>query len=108
MLRNLDISHLIAEANRLGRHRTKKEAVTAALDEYIQRRKHWLCSLCLARSSTMKTTITNVIASQSGLLNRCSEYKTSPVLYSSCPPCKIILDWYCIQLLAFMALRPIS
>jgi hypothetical protein len=49
-----------------------------------------------------------VIASQSGLLNRCSEYKTSPVLYSSCPPCKIILDWYCIQLLAFMALRPIS
>ncbi|HLZ92815.1 MAG TPA: type II toxin-antitoxin system VapB family antitoxin [Candidatus Acidoferrum sp.] len=30
---------LIEEAQKLGRHRTKKEAVTAALDEYIQRRK---------------------------------------------------------------------
>ena len=30
---------LIEEAKKLGRHRTKKEAVTAALDEYIQRRK---------------------------------------------------------------------
>jgi hypothetical protein len=30
---------LIQEAQKLGRHRTKKEAVTAALDEYIQRRK---------------------------------------------------------------------
>jgi hypothetical protein len=30
---------LIAEAQKLGRHRTKKEAVTAALDEYIRRRK---------------------------------------------------------------------
>lgn len=30
---------LIAEAQKLGRHRTKKDAVTAALDEYIQRRK---------------------------------------------------------------------
>lgn len=30
---------LIAEAQKLGRHRTKKEAVTAALDEYVQRRK---------------------------------------------------------------------
>ena len=30
---------LIVEAQRLGRHRTKKDAVTAALDEYIQRRK---------------------------------------------------------------------
>lgn len=30
---------LIAEAQKLGRHRTKKEAVTAALVEYIQRRK---------------------------------------------------------------------
>ncbi|MGO8818564.1 MAG: type II toxin-antitoxin system VapB family antitoxin [Terriglobia bacterium] len=30
---------LIAEAQRLGRHRTKKETVTAALDEYVQRRK---------------------------------------------------------------------
>jgi hypothetical protein len=30
---------LIVEAQKLGRHRTKKDAVTAALDEYIQRRK---------------------------------------------------------------------
>jgi Arc/MetJ family transcription regulator len=30
---------LIAEAQKLGQHRTKKEAVTAALDEYIRRRK---------------------------------------------------------------------
>jgi Arc/MetJ family transcription regulator len=30
---------LIQEAQKLGNHRTKKETVTAALDEYIQRRK---------------------------------------------------------------------
>jgi Arc/MetJ family transcription regulator len=30
---------LIEEAQKLGRHRTKKDAVTAALDEYIARRK---------------------------------------------------------------------
>ena len=30
---------LIEEARKLGRHRTKKDAVTAALDEYIQHRK---------------------------------------------------------------------
>jgi Arc/MetJ family transcription regulator len=30
---------LITEAQKLGRHRTKKETVTAALDEYVQRRK---------------------------------------------------------------------
>jgi Bacterial antitoxin of type II TA system, VapB len=30
---------LIEEAKRLGKHRTKKEAVTAALDEYVRRRK---------------------------------------------------------------------
>jgi hypothetical protein len=30
---------LIEEAQKLGRHRTKKETVTAALDEYILRRK---------------------------------------------------------------------
>ena len=30
---------LIEEARKVGEHRTKKEAVTAALDEYIQRRK---------------------------------------------------------------------
>lgn len=31
--------HLIDEAKKLGQHRTKKEAVNAALDEYIRRRK---------------------------------------------------------------------
>jgi Arc/MetJ family transcription regulator len=30
---------LIEEAQKLGQHRTKKETVTAALDEYIRRRK---------------------------------------------------------------------
>jgi hypothetical protein len=30
---------LIQEAQKLGRHRTKKETVTAALDEYIRRRR---------------------------------------------------------------------
>jgi Bacterial antitoxin of type II TA system, VapB len=30
---------LIEQARKLGRHRTKKDAVTAALDEYVQRRK---------------------------------------------------------------------
>jgi Arc/MetJ family transcription regulator len=31
--------HLLQEAQKLGRHRTKRETVNAALDEYIQRRK---------------------------------------------------------------------
>jgi Arc/MetJ family transcription regulator len=40
MATNLAIDDkLIEEAKKLGRHRTKKETVTAALDEYIQRRK---------------------------------------------------------------------
>lgn len=30
---------LIAEAKRLGGHRSKREAVNAALDEYVRRRK---------------------------------------------------------------------
>jgi Arc/MetJ family transcription regulator len=30
---------LIQEAQKLGHHRTKKDTVTAALDEYIRRRK---------------------------------------------------------------------
>lgn len=37
---------LLAEAQKIGRHRTKKETVTAALSEYIARRKqHALLSL---------------------------------------------------------------
>ena len=40
MATNLAIDDkLIEEARRIGRHATKKEAVTAALDEYIRRRK---------------------------------------------------------------------
>lgn len=40
MATNLAIEDgLIDEARRIGHHKTKKEAVTAALDEYIRRRK---------------------------------------------------------------------
>jgi len=40
MATNLAIDErLIEEARKLGRHRTKKDTVNAALDEYIQRRK---------------------------------------------------------------------
>ena len=40
MAANLAINdRLIAEAQKLGHHRTKKEAVTVALDEYIRRHK---------------------------------------------------------------------
>jgi hypothetical protein len=39
MATNLDIdSKLLAQAKRIGKHRTKKEAVNAALVEYVQRR----------------------------------------------------------------------
>lgn len=40
MATNLAIDDkLINEARRIGKHRTKKEAVTAALKEYVDRRK---------------------------------------------------------------------
>lgn len=40
MATNLAIdNNLILEAQRIGRHKTKKSAVTEALKEYIQRRK---------------------------------------------------------------------
>lgn len=40
MATNLAIDdRLIEEAKRVGNHKTKKEAVTAALDEYIRHRK---------------------------------------------------------------------
>ncbi len=40
MATNLDLDDtLIQEAKRLGGHRTKKAAVTQALEEYIQRRR---------------------------------------------------------------------
>jgi hypothetical protein len=40
MATNLDLDDkLIEEARRVGKHKTKKAAVTAALREYVQRRK---------------------------------------------------------------------
>jgi putative antitoxin of VapBC-like toxin-antitoxin system len=36
---NTKFAKLIAEAQRLGKHRNKKEALTAALTEYVNRRK---------------------------------------------------------------------
>ena len=40
MATNLAIDdELINEARRVGKHKTKKEAVTAALEEYVNRRK---------------------------------------------------------------------
>lgn len=40
MATNLDLDdRLINEARSIGKHRTKKAAVTAALKEYVQRRK---------------------------------------------------------------------
>jgi hypothetical protein len=40
MATNLALSdELIEEAKQLGKHKTKREAVTAALEEYVRRRK---------------------------------------------------------------------
>jgi hypothetical protein len=40
MATNLDLDDvLIEQARRAGKHKTKKEAVTAALEEYVRRRK---------------------------------------------------------------------
>ncbi|MGH9598639.1 MAG: type II toxin-antitoxin system VapB family antitoxin [Terracidiphilus sp.] len=40
MATNLEIDdELVEEARQIGQHRTEEEAVTAALNEYIQRRK---------------------------------------------------------------------
>jgi len=40
MATNLDLDDgLIDEARRIGKHRTKKAAVTAALEEYVRKRK---------------------------------------------------------------------
>lgn len=38
MTKNASIDDLVGEAQKLGRHRTKKEAVRAALDEYVRKR----------------------------------------------------------------------
>jgi hypothetical protein len=37
--KNSSIDDLVAEAQKLGRHRTKKEAMSAAPDEYVRKRK---------------------------------------------------------------------
>jgi hypothetical protein len=39
MAANLNLDRLIEAARREGKHKTKKSAVTAALAEYVQRRK---------------------------------------------------------------------
>jgi len=39
MTKNSSIDDLVTEARKLGRHRTKKEAIRAALDEYVRKRK---------------------------------------------------------------------
>lgn len=39
MSKNSSIDDLVAEARKLGRHRTKKEAIRAALEEYVQKQK---------------------------------------------------------------------
>jgi hypothetical protein len=36
---NLTLDRLVEEAKKIGRHRTKKDAVIAALDEYVRRRR---------------------------------------------------------------------
>ena len=38
MTKNGSVDDLVAEAQKLGHHRTKKEAITAALHEYIRKR----------------------------------------------------------------------
>jgi len=53
---------LIEEARQVGHHGTKKEAVTAALDEYIRRRKQRQISNCSIPSNTAKSTTTRPTA----------------------------------------------
>lgn len=36
---NLDIDKLIVKARKVGKHKTKKETITNALEEYIERRE---------------------------------------------------------------------
>jgi hypothetical protein len=38
MTKKASINDLVVEARKLGHHRTKKEAVRAALDEYVRKR----------------------------------------------------------------------
>lgn len=48
---------LIEQAQKLGQHRTKKETVTAALDEYIRRRKQQEIVSVFGTMTTMKSMI---------------------------------------------------
>ena len=41
MTNNLATDALIEEAGKIGAHKTKKDAVTAALDEYVRLRRQW-------------------------------------------------------------------
>ena len=41
MTNNLATDALIEEARKIGAHKTKKDAVTAALDEYVRLRRQW-------------------------------------------------------------------
>jgi len=49
---------LIVEAQRIGKHKTKKEAVNAALSEYVRRRKQLDIVNSSARLITILPTIT--------------------------------------------------
>ncbi len=47
MKTDVEIDRLIRKAKKLGRHRTKTETVSAALDEYVRRLKQeGITSLC--------------------------------------------------------------
>ncbi len=70
---------LIEEARKLGNHRTKKDAVTAALDEYIRRRRQQGILSLLERLNTIKPTITSASAAGSVL-----EYPHSYLSLVSC------------------------
>ena len=48
---------LIEEARRIGGHATKKDAVNAALDEYIRHRKQLECPCCSALSTTPRAAV---------------------------------------------------
>lgn len=62
--------NLIQEAQKLGRHRTKKEAVTAALDEYIKRRQQLEVLACSERLTMTTGTTTRKNEEPDG--NECS------------------------------------
>jgi len=64
--------NLIEEARRAGGHKTKKEAVTAALAEYVKRRKQMRIWKHSAPSISIRSTITKPSAAE-----RAPEYAIS-------------------------------